>query len=203
GGAPTVPLNLTATAFSTSQINLAWNVSTDNIGVVGYKVERCQGSGCANFTQIATTVSPSYSNTGLISSTSYSYRVIAYDAASNNSPASNAASATTQTAPDTQAPTVPGNLVVSPNSGSPTQMDLTWNLSTDNVGVVGYKIERCQANNCSSFVQIATVASNSYSDINLTPNTNYSYRIRSYDAAGNNSAYSGVISAITKKRKPN
>jgi hypothetical protein len=37
---PSKPANLTATPTSTSQINLAWDASTDDVGVAGYKVFR-------------------------------------------------------------------------------------------------------------------------------------------------------------------
>src|SRR5438128_1904814 len=50
---PTAPSGLTATTVSTTQINLAWTASTDNVGVTGYLVERCQGAGCTNLAQIA------------------------------------------------------------------------------------------------------------------------------------------------------
>jgi chitodextrinase len=86
--APSVPQGLTASAVSSSQINLSWTASTDNVGVTGYKIFR-------GGTQIATTASPSFSNTGLSPSTSYSYSVSAYDAAGNNSAQSASASATT------------------------------------------------------------------------------------------------------------
>src|SRR5207245_3773127 len=62
---PTVPTGLTATAVSSSQINLSWTASTDNVGVTGYRVYR-------GGTQIATTSTPSYANTGLSPSTTYS-----------------------------------------------------------------------------------------------------------------------------------
>src|SRR5439155_1644055 len=51
---PTTPSNLTATAVSGSQINLSWTASTDNVGVTGYPVERCQGAGCTSFAPIGT-----------------------------------------------------------------------------------------------------------------------------------------------------
>jgi hypothetical protein len=70
-----------ATAASSSQINLTWTASTDNVGVTGYRVERCQGTGCASFVQVGTPTTASYSDTGLTGSTSYSYRVRAADAA--------------------------------------------------------------------------------------------------------------------------
>jgi len=44
--APSVPTNLTAAAVSSSEIGLSWTASTDNVGVVGYKLYRCQGAGC-------------------------------------------------------------------------------------------------------------------------------------------------------------
>lgn len=88
---PTVPTNLKATAISSSQINLSWTASTDNVGVTGYRIYR-------GGVQIATLTTTSYSNTGLAPSTTYTYTVRAYDAAGNLSNASNPASATTNTA---------------------------------------------------------------------------------------------------------
>ncbi|MGB6899422.1 MAG: fibronectin type III domain-containing protein [Candidatus Acidiferrum sp.] len=67
---PTAPANLTATATSGTQINLTWAASTDNVGVTGYKVERCQGAGCANFAQIATPTATTFNDAGLSGSTS-------------------------------------------------------------------------------------------------------------------------------------
>ena len=51
---PTAPPGLAATAVSPTQINLTWTAATDNVGVTSYRVERCQGAGCTNFTEIAT-----------------------------------------------------------------------------------------------------------------------------------------------------
>jgi len=96
---PTAPGSLTVTAASTTQINLSWTASTDNVGVTGYKLERCTGANCSNFTQIATPTTTTYSDTGLTASTSYSYRVRATDAAGNLSTFSNTGSATTTTGP--------------------------------------------------------------------------------------------------------
>jgi len=86
--APTVPGGLTATASSSSQIDLSWNASSDSVGVKGYKVYR--GS-----TQVATVSSTSYSSTGLNASTAYQFSVAAYDAAGNTSSKSGSVSATT------------------------------------------------------------------------------------------------------------
>ncbi len=86
--APSVPSGLSAIAASSSQLNLTWNASTDNVAVAGYKIFR-GGS------QIATSSTTSYSDTGLSPSTSYSYAVAAYDAAGNTSVQSANATATT------------------------------------------------------------------------------------------------------------
>src|SRR5207245_2508577 len=102
---PTAPSNLTATAASSSQINLAWTASTDDVGVAGYLVERCQGSGCTGFAQVATVAGTTYNDTGLAAATGYSYRVRATDAAGNLSGYSNTASATTP-APITRPPKI-------------------------------------------------------------------------------------------------
>src|SRR2546428_231750 len=92
---PTSPWGLTARAASSSQINLAWTASTDDVGVTGYLVERCQGSGCTGFAQVAAVAGTTDSDTGLAMGTSYSYRVRATDAAGNLSAYSNTARATT------------------------------------------------------------------------------------------------------------
>ena len=92
---PTAPANLTATAASSSQINLSWTAATDDVGVTGYRVERCQGAGCGSFAQVGTPAGTNFSDTGLQASTSYSYRVRATDAAANLGPYSATATAAT------------------------------------------------------------------------------------------------------------
>jgi fibronectin type 3 domain-containing protein len=98
---PTTPGTLTATAVSSSQINLSWGVSTDNVGVTGIRIDRCQGVGCTNFSHLVQLQPPvtTYSDTGLTGGTSYSYQVRAMDGAGNISPPTNSASATTQATP--------------------------------------------------------------------------------------------------------
>ena len=407
---PTAPSGITATASGT-QINLSWTASTDNVAVTGYRVERCQGSGCTTFAQIATTTSTGYTDTGLTANTSYSYRVRATDAAGNLSPYSNVVTATTPSPTATTITYVQGNyatpqtpqttvsvpftaaqavgdlnvvavgwndstatvstvrdtagnvytravgptilngslsqsiyyaknivaavaganvvtvifstaavtpdirileyrgadqsnpvdvtaanggtgisdssgsatttnptdlifganivttvttgpgtgfttrLLTSPDgdiaedrmvtttgsysatsnglnaagawimqmvafrtptgtgagdttppaapsgltaTASGTQINLGWTASTDNVGVTGYRVERCQGSGCTTFAQIATTTSTGYTDTGLTANTSYSYRVRATDAAGNNSGYSNTASAITQ-----
>src|SRR3989442_11317826 len=85
---PSVPTNLSASAVSSSQINLTWTASTDNVGVAGYQVFR-------GGVTIATVTATAYSEAGLTPGTSYSYTVAAYDGAGKGSAQSTAAIAVT------------------------------------------------------------------------------------------------------------
>jgi hypothetical protein len=99
--APSVPSGLVASVASSSQVNLSWAAATDNKGVTGYKVYR-------NGALIAQVSGTSYSNAGLLASTTYSYQVSAVDAALNESAKSVVVNATTK------AGTVAVNLVANP-----------------------------------------------------------------------------------------
>jgi len=98
-GAPTAPGGLTATAASSSQINLSWTASTAGSGCsITYNVYRSTTNGFtpSSSNQIASGVSATtYSDTGLAASTTYYYLVEGVDSA-GSSAASNQASATTQ-----------------------------------------------------------------------------------------------------------
>jgi hypothetical protein len=91
---PTPPTSLAATAISSSQINLAWTDNANN--ETGFKIERKTGAG-GTYAQIATVGAnvTSYNDTGLAASTSYYYRVRAYNGV-GDSAYSNETNATTQ-----------------------------------------------------------------------------------------------------------
>jgi hypothetical protein len=91
---------------------------------------------------------------------------------------------------DTTPPSVPEGLKASA-TGS-TQISLSWNASSDDVGVAGYTIRR-------EGTVIATVSATttSYTDSALSPSTTYSYTVDAFDAAGNHSAQSAPASATT------
>jgi hypothetical protein len=100
----------------------------------------------------------------------------------------------TPTPTPTPAPNAPDNLTAT--AISPSQINLSW---TDNSGDEdGFRIERCQGNNCTNFVQIAQVAANtsSYPDTGLSRNTFYRYRVRAFNSGGD-STYSNIARAKT------
>jgi len=191
---PAAPTGLTAQAVSTSQIDLAWTDNADD--ETGFKIERCTGTGCSNFAQIATVGADvtGYSNTGLAASTSYSYRVRAYNTA-GDSGYSNTASATTTAAPTV--PAAPSDLVATAVSAR--QINLSWKDNSTNEE--GFRIERCKGSTCTNFAQIATVGANvtTYANTGLNKNTTYRYRVRAYNASGT-SGYSNIAAATTPKR---
>jgi len=190
---PAAPTSLVATAVSNSQVNLSWTDTATN--ETGFYIERCTGEGCTSFAQIATVGAgvTSYQNSGLAASTTYTYRVRAYNAG-GNSGYSNEASATTQAAPTV--PAAPTNLIAT--AVSRTQINLTWTDNANNED--GFYIERCKGATCTNFTRIATVGANatSYSNTGLGKNTTYRYRVLAYNSAGN-SGYSNIASAKTPR----
>jgi hypothetical protein len=91
---------------------------------------------------------------------------------------------------DTQAPTVPQNLNATAVSES--QINLTWNAATDNIGIAGYKIFR------DNILVDTAVNSTSYNNTGLDADTEYNYTVSAFDAAGNESDKSSSTSATTK-----
>jgi hypothetical protein len=181
---PTAPTNLSATASSSSQINLTWTDNSNN--ETGFKVERSAATG-GPWTQIGTTTAASYADSGLASSTTYYYRVRAYGP-SGDSGYSNTSSATTLAG----APAAPSGLSATPISS--TRIDLTWLDNSSNES--GFKVERSASGG--PWAQVATPAANanSYADSGLVSSTAYSYRVRAFNTAGD-SAFSNTASATT------
>jgi hypothetical protein len=175
---PTAPNNLAFTEPTTTQINLTWGASTDNVGVTGYDIY-------AN-NVLLTSVPASaltYTDTQPVSAT-VTYFVRAHDAAGNQSANSNSVTRTGQSG-DTQAPTAPSGLAFTqPTSG---QIRLTWGASTDNVGVTGYDVYRDGG-------LITSVAGNVLTYTDSQPDAaTVSYFVKARDAAGNTSAASNTV----------
>lgn len=102
---------------------------------------------------------------------------------------------TSAPAPDTQPPSAP--TISSAAAKGPTQVDLAWTPSTDNVGVAGYQILRNGAQ-----IALVSAATLSYSDYGVVANTNYAYSVRAYDGAGNYSSPSNTAFVLTPSQTP-
>jgi glucose/arabinose dehydrogenase len=124
---PSTPTGLTATAVSSTQINLSWNASNDNVAVTGYQVFR-------DGTQVGTPTTTTFGDTGLSPGKSYTYTVRARDAAANFSGDSAPASTTTLPS-DTTLPTA---TVTSPTGSATVSGTITISANaSDNAGVAG------------------------------------------------------------------
>jgi len=179
--APTVPTNLTSENISTTTVDLSWTASTDNVGVTAYDVYQ-------DATFYATVAGTSANITALSEATSYSFYVIAKDAAGNESAQSNTINITTQEELDTEVPTAPTDLTSA--NITETTVDLSWTASTDNVGVTAYDVYQNAA-------LYSTVTGTSVYVSGLTEATDYTFYVVAKDAAGNNSTQSNTVNVTT------
>lgn len=86
-------------------------------------------------------------------------------------------------------------------TASSTQIALTWDDNSTNEA--GFRIERCQNAGCTTFARVATVGPNvsSYTNGSLLADTQYQYRVRAYNGAGN-SGYTNITAATTGPKAP-
>jgi hypothetical protein len=89
---------------------------------------------------------------------------------------------------DTEAPTAPTNLAIAGQTA--TSVNLTWNASTDNVGVLGYDVYN-------GTTLIGSTTALTYSVSALNAGTSYTFTVKAKDAAGNLSAASDAVSLNT------
>lgn len=166
---PSAPASLSAIAASESRVNLSWSASTDNAGgIANYEILEQQVR-----VALVSGALTTHSITGLQTGSTHVYTVRAIDAAGNISTES--PSAVVTTLGDTTAPSMPVNLIGTVTSNS---ANLSWQPSSDNVGVVGYRIGR----NGSVLLVTSGLA---HVDSGLSPNTPYAYTVAALDAAGN------------------
>ncbi|MDI6850160.1 MAG: SBBP repeat-containing protein [Candidatus Saccharicenans sp.] len=189
---PAAPTNLTATAVHERRINLSW---TDNSGgESGFRLERKVGSGnWTTLTNVAANVT-SYPDTGVVESTTYTYRVFAFNAGGDSA----ASNETTVTTPELTPPIAPSDLQAAALSA--TSVSLTW---TDNAyNEDGFKIER-KTGAAGAWTQVGTADQDAtgFTDSGLSELTTYYYRVRAFNSAGD-SGYSNEASVTTPENKP-
>ncbi|MBC8053540.1 MAG: T9SS type A sorting domain-containing protein [Sphingobacteriaceae bacterium] len=171
--APTMPGNLAATA-SDSTVTLTWDGSADFIGVTVYNVYK-------DGTLLALVQGTTYTVTGLSSSITYAFQVVATDNAGNLSqPAT-----ISVTTPDTQAPSIPAALIADKSVAH--KVALSWQPSTDNVGVVGYNIYWNGI-----LLNTALLTGTSYLAERPIGKNVYEFTVKAVDAAGNSSLASNI-----------
>ena len=179
---PSIPQNLLVESVTSDTVSLSWDASTDNIGVAGYRVYRDK--------QLVQEVQgEQFTDTGLTEDTEYTYEVRAFDIAGNQSEASNEVFARTSVSVDDEAPTIPLNLKV--ENVTTDTVSLSWGASTDNIGVAGYRVYRNKQ-------LVQEVQGEQFTDTGLMEDAEYTYEVRAFDAAGNQSEVSNRINVRTK-----
>jgi fibronectin type 3 domain-containing protein len=181
--APTAPTDLKVLGTSATSVTLGWGAATDDVGVTGYRVYR-DGARVATLDPSART----YTDTSLAGGHQYTYRVTAVDAAGNESPTSGSVTATT--AGDSLS--APG--AVRATALGDTSIAVTWSAPTGGTAVTGYDVYRDGGTAPVGSVDGSTL---SFTDHGLSPDTTYSYTVRSRDAAGDASVPTAAATART------
>jgi chitodextrinase len=166
--APTTPADFVAGTSTATSIETTWAPATDKVGVTGYRVYR-DG---AKLTEVPET---SYTFSGLACSTGYRLEVAAVDGAGNVS-APAVLDASTSACPDTIAPSMPTQFVVT--RATEISLDTSWAAATDNVGVAAYRVYR-------DGVELPKTTATSYSFSGLMCGTPYRLEVVAVDDAGN------------------
>ncbi len=180
---PATPAGLTATAISTSQINLKWTAVT---GATSYQVYRSYGAS-TSYTRVAIVTAPSYSNKDLASGARYNYKVRAVKSG-NIGDFTAAKTAYTK-------PTIPTGFVAKTISTS--QIDLSWTAVT---GATSYQVYRSTGTS-TSYTRIAIVTAPAYSNRSLAAGTRYNYKVCAVKS-GSIGGFTAVKTAYTKPAAP-
>lgn len=184
---PDAPASLVVTTQSASQVALTWDDIASNETV--YRVERCDDVSCTTPVVVATLAAgaTSFQDATVSPEATYCYRVVAENIAGKSGFSTVECASTALPA----APTALSTLVLSSSS---IRVEWADNSSDES----GFKLERCAGPGCggASFSQITTIAPNqtSFDDTGLALNTQYRYRLRAFNAAGN-TAYTDIVGA--------
>ncbi len=188
-GRPEVPTGLSATASGQTSIDLAW--TAPNSTTTSYTLQRKSGSGSYETTTTSIAAgATTYTDTGLTHATAYTYRIRAANSYGGGG-WSNEASATT----DSAVPEAVTDLSAT-NDGA-TEIGLSWTAPADNGSpITGYTLQRKSGSENYKDIATTTIAASAttYSDTGLTPGTEYTYRIRAKNFAGDG-AWSNEASA--------
>ncbi len=186
---PTIPD--VSSSFTFNFATITWTTDEDADSQIEYGETQSYGSQTTLDSNKVTSHSQDLTN--LIPSTLYHYQVKSQDAAGNET-ISDDYTFTTQAVPDTSPPSIPANLSASAVSYS--QVNISWDASTDNVGVAGYHLYR-------DGMPLTTTSDTFFLDTAVSPSTTYYYTVTAYDASNNESSQTTPVFVDTPPRTYN
>src|SRR6266508_1465460 len=179
---PSVPTNLTVTAASSSSITLQWGRSYADNGIQGYRMF-LDGAYVGWSDQLQGATQLSYTFNGLSCGKSYTLGVTGVNLAEVHGDTATLIGATAPCG-DTQAPSAPGGIAQIAKTAS--SATISWNPSSDNVGVVGYGAYQ-------GGIRIAQTPQTTYTFANLSCGQSLTIGVDAYDAAGNRSGQTSFV----------
>ena len=185
---PAAPTNLAATAVSSSQIGLQWDDNSSNED--GFRIERKVGGGSFEFLVNKSSGDTSHQDTGLVSSTTYTYRVRAYNG-DGDSDWSNDAS-------NSPLPEAPSSLTSTAGDGT---VSLDWDDNSEG-DLDGYNVYRSAFRGGPHDLIVSDHTPSDYTDNSVTNGTTYYYVTSAVDTSDNESAYSNEASAAPRDTNP-
>ena len=179
-GGDIIPVtNLACGSVTANTVVLTFDDPNEGVSVSGYRVLR-------DGEAIAVTGRHTFTDRGLIPGTTYQYAVAPVDKSGHMCAVSEEISVTTLQ--DTEGPSVPRNLSVKAQTGK--SITLSWDASTDDTGVKGYRLYRDGA-----LVFHDTAQKRSYRDTDVEQNRIYRYQVEAYDTFDQVSERSDILSA--------
>jgi len=194
---PSSPTNLSAKPVSSSQINLSWTAPTNNGGspITGYTIERSADGGTNWSSLVPNTGSTAttYSDTGLASNTSYTYRISAINSVGTSSPSSTASATTSSTAVST---TLILNAITPPSVPWGTSVTVSGKLTITSSGTgLGGKTVTFSGTGTANLLSVVTSSDGTFSVSGASPSSVLSgWTVQAHFAG--DSQYLGADSAV-------
>ena len=195
--APTAPPNLHTTSVAQTNVALAWDSSTATNGMAGYQIFR-DGGKIGEGPGVHGGWTNTWNDTGRTCGMTYRYGIAGVDTNGKVGPQSSldvktaacdtAPTPPTTTSVDTKPPSVPANVAASTRTA--TSIALTWQPSTDNIGVAGYGLYLAGS-------RVGTSTTAAWIFGGLACGTNYTLAVDAVDAAGNRSQQAVVMLSTT------
>lgn len=196
---PDPPVNLSAIPISPTVVSLSWSAPQYNgsSAITHYKIESKTPTTSYN-TIITLGNVTKYNNTGLVTGTTYIYRVSAINSIGTSNPSSEAPATpkSTSAPPKNIPPSPPTGLTATTYSG--TQINLSWNTPASNGGppVTGYKIQyQLDSGSFVNLVSNTGTAATGYSHTGLSAGHTYTYKVFAINSVGTSNS-SNTSSAV-------